>query len=88
MYDVLRLRVLVAIVVMSCIVSCSRDPENGSAFTHEDILTVLRDQEGRINDFLLEYDNEETKKMKVVSLSAANTAVSCLWQRPICFAPG
>jgi hypothetical protein len=62
MYDVLRLRVLVAIVVMSCIVSCSRDPENGSAFTHEDILTVLRDQEGRINDFLLEYDNEETKK--------------------------
>lgn len=62
MYDVLRLRVLVAIVVMSCIVSCSCDSENGSAFTHEDILTVLRDQEGRINDFLLEFDSDEAEK--------------------------
>lgn len=53
-----RLRVLVVIVVMSCIVSGLCCSENESAFTHEDILTVLRDQEGRINDFLLEFDSE------------------------------
>jgi len=47
---------------MGCIVSGLCYSENESAFAYEDILTVLRDQEGRINDFLLEYGDEETNK--------------------------
>lgn len=62
MYNVSRLRGMISVVVMSCIVSGLCYSENESALTYEDILTVLRDQEGRINDFLLEYDNEETKR--------------------------
>gem|GEM_PF-3416443 len=62
MYDVLRLKVLAAILVTVCIVSPSSYCENESDFTHQDILTVLRDQEGRISDFLLEFDSEEVEK--------------------------
>lgn len=62
MYDVLRLKVLAAIVVTVCILSPSSYCESDSAFTHQDILTVLLEQEGRINDFLLEFDSKEVEK--------------------------
>jgi len=64
MYNAFGLRAIVAIVVVSCMVSRSCYSEDRSTFTHADILTVLRDQEERIEDFLLEFDSEETERTK------------------------
>lgn len=61
MYRASQPSVRALFIVLSCIVSRACYSEHDSAFTHEDILTVLRDQEGRIDDLLLEFDSEEAE---------------------------